>query len=71
VENLSKKYRISSQEDSMNCTTIREELTNSIKKPFQWLSGQKTGKEDVWALKNINFEVEQGEILGIIGPNGA
>ncbi len=25
----------------------------------------------VWALKNINFEVKQGEVLGIIGKNGA
>jgi len=25
----------------------------------------------VWALKDINFEVEQGEVLGIIGRNGA
>jgi lipopolysaccharide transport system ATP-binding protein len=25
----------------------------------------------VWALKNINFEVQQGEVLGIIGKNGA
>jgi len=31
-----------------------------------------TGKSDyVWALKDINFEVEQGEVLGIIGRNGA
>ena len=27
--------------------------------------------EEFWALKNINFEVKQGEILGIIGRNGA
>ena len=25
----------------------------------------------VWALKDINFEVKQGEVLGIIGKNGA
>lgn len=29
------------------------------------------GSEYVWALKDINFEVEQGEVLGIIGRNGA
>ena len=28
-------------------------------------------KNEKWVLKNINFEVEQGEILGIIGKNGA
>jgi lipopolysaccharide transport system ATP-binding protein len=27
--------------------------------------------EYVWALKDINFEVRQGEVLGIIGRNGA
>ena len=27
--------------------------------------------EDFWALKDINFEVQQGEVVGIIGKNGA
>lgn len=32
---------------------------------------QKGNSEYVWALKDINFEVKQGEVLGIIGRNGA
>ena len=32
---------------------------------------QKSNGDYVWALKDINFEVEQGEVLGIIGRNGA
>ncbi|WP_375560309.1 ABC transporter ATP-binding protein [Bernardetia sp. OM2101] len=32
---------------------------------------QKSDSDYVWALKDINFEVKQGEILGIIGKNGA
>ena len=32
---------------------------------------QKGNSDYVWALKDINFEVEQGEVLGIIGRNGA
>lgn len=32
---------------------------------------QKADSDYVWALQNINFEVRQGEILGIIGKNGA
>lgn len=31
----------------------------------------KTGGEYVWALKDVSFEVKQGEVLGIIGKNGA
>jgi lipopolysaccharide transport system ATP-binding protein len=32
---------------------------------------QKGGSDYVWSLKDINFEVKQGEVLGIIGKNGA
>ena len=32
---------------------------------------QKGSSDYVWALKDINFEVKQGEVLGIIGRNGA
>jgi len=74
VENLSKKYRIFRQKEGLIYSApdnFRDELINTAKKPFQWLSGQKTSKEDVWALKNISFKIEPGEILGIIGPNGA
>ena len=74
VENLSKKYRIFRQKGGLIYSApdnFRDELIDAVKKPFQWLSGRRTNKEDVWALKNINFEVEQGEVLGIIGSNGA
>ncbi|MFX8335596.1 ATP-binding cassette domain-containing protein, partial [Acinetobacter baumannii] len=31
----------------------------------------KSNSDYVWAIKDINFEVEDGEVLGIIGRNGA
>ena len=34
-------------------------------------AAQKGTSEYIWALKDINFEVQQGEVLGIIGKNGA
>src|SRR5437762_11283524 len=34
-------------------------------------TGQLTSREDFWALRNISFEVRQGEVIGIIGRNGA
>lgn len=34
-------------------------------------NSQLSSKEDFWALKDINFEIKQGEVVGIIGRNGA
>jgi len=36
-----------------------------------FLGGDRGRTEQLWALKDIDFEVEEGETLGIIGPNGA
>jgi len=71
VENLSKKYRISHKKDGMAYSTLRDDLVSIFKKPFDWVQGKKENKEDIWALKDINFKVDEGEILGIIGLNGA
>ncbi len=35
------------------------------------LIGRKLKRDYIWALKDVNFEVERGEALGIMGPNGA
>lgn len=59
VENLGKKYKIGKKAHSFN---FRQKLTNLFIRNSQ---------NDFWALKNINFEVKEGEVLGIIGPNGA
>ena len=32
---------------------------------------KKEGKKEFWALKNINFEVNKGEVIGFVGSNGA
>ncbi len=76
VENLSKYYRLG----LIGSGTIREDLDRWIAKlqgkPDPLLSidqvdhGNRKG-DQIWALKNINFEVKRGEILGIIGRNGA
>jgi lipopolysaccharide transport system ATP-binding protein len=76
VTNLSKRYRLGLKESQAE--TLAGQIGNLIKSPWQNLKRlremSKFGVEDdsvFWALKDINFEVKEGEVLGIIGKNGA
>jgi len=75
VENLSKQYRIGGPQARYK--TIRESLTDAVTAPFRHLSSVGRGQssavanETIWALKEVSFEVKQGEVVGIIGRNGA
>jgi lipopolysaccharide transport system ATP-binding protein len=81
VEHLSKKYRITHQGQRQQYETLRDVLAAKSKNMLARLKPGKTGdsnglstrstKEDFWALKDVSFEVQQGEVLGIIGRNGA
>jgi ABC-type polysaccharide/polyol phosphate transport system ATPase subunit len=71
VDNLGKQYRLGQRVWSGN---LRETLTNALRAPWRWLrSGRGAGATDdtFWALKDVSFEVRQGELVGIIGRNGA
>jgi ABC-type polysaccharide/polyol phosphate transport system, ATPase component len=65
VENLSKLYRLGSRE---SYKTIRESIVNAFRKKH---NGHEPSQEELWALKDVSFEVQRGEIVGIIGRNGA
>jgi lipopolysaccharide transport system ATP-binding protein len=78
VEGLSKRYRIGAQQQAYK--TIREKLNETALTPFRAAkslltrNGNGNGHskcEIFWALKDISFEVERGEVIGIIGRNGA
>lgn len=73
-EGLSKRYRIGVRR--VHYKTLRDSLTNVLLAPWRkWRNGQwKDADENggtIWALKDVSFEVKQGEIVGIIGRNGS
>ncbi len=78
VENLSKAYRLGAKEEAPD--TLVAAATTVLKAPFRnWsrlrkldTSAQAGDQDDIlWALRDVSFEVQQGEVVGIIGRNGA
>lgn len=77
VENLSKRYIIGHQLQRGK-QNFREAIVQSVnnfaskfKHPFSRQLTSNSPYEEFWALKDINFVVEQGDRIGIIGRNGA
>lgn len=75
IKNLSKKYNISHQKGGY--IALRDVLTDIVKHPFRYLGAKakavagKDSKEEFWALRDVNLEIERGEVIGVIGGNGA
>jgi len=72
VENLGKRYRINAPRKRVR--TLRESAVSTVVSPFDYLRSslrKPTEEETVWALRGVSFDVERGEVVGIIGSNGA
>ena len=68
IEGISKSYDISHQ-NKAGYGTLKDKVESILKKPLG--RGQNMQHETFWALKDVSFEVNKGEIFGVIGKNGS
>ncbi|MGB6822334.1 MAG: ABC transporter ATP-binding protein [Candidatus Acidiferrales bacterium] len=63
VEGIGKRYRVGERE---SYRALRDVLSNAFRP-----NGKRASKDFIWAVRDVSFEVKQGEVVGLIGRNGA
>src|ERR1044071_172420 len=76
VDGLSKRFSIHAKQESYQ--TLRDTVANAALRPLRALKSRAphngdngADNETIWALKDVSFEVQPGEVVGLIGRNGA
>jgi len=70
IENVGKRYLIT--HGASNYRTLRETITDVASAPFRRLRrGGGIQKEEFWALRDVSLQIQPGEVVGMVGRNGA
>jgi lipopolysaccharide transport system ATP-binding protein len=70
IHDLGKKYRIRHQRRE-RYIALRDVIADRVRNVFRANDRPLAATEDFWALKGVSFDIERGEVIGIIGRNGA
>jgi lipopolysaccharide transport system ATP-binding protein len=79
VQGLGKRYQLGRRQrsdGSFRYERFSDALVSAVTAPYRWLRARPSravtaAEEEFWALRDVSFEVKEGEVLGIIGRNGA
>ncbi len=77
VNNLGKQYRIGAAETKFRYNMLRDVLVDTFYAPVRLAkaligkSERRANQNFVWALEDVSFDLEEGNVLGIVGRNGA
>ncbi|MFQ5943728.1 MAG: ABC transporter ATP-binding protein [Anaerolineales bacterium] len=65
---LGKQYRLGGLPSGYQ--TLRDLIAGRLRRPFRQKGAPETD-QFIWALRDVNLDVDRGQVLGLIGPNGA
>src|SRR5208283_2034945 len=73
AEQLGKRYRIGERE---RYVALRDVLARAASAPVRLFQARKPASPNgdpthIWALKDVSFEIRQGEVVGVVGRNGS
>lgn len=72
VENIKKAYRIGMEDQSDSFgSTLKHLIKNPLRVARKFNEDYSSGDDVFWALNDVSFEVQRGEVIGLIGRNGA
>ncbi len=73
IQNLSKAFTLGqTQQGFVNMTdSLRRAARASLSRLNRWLKPSAADRNQYWALKDVSFDVNPGEVVGVIGRNGA